>query len=182
MTGGASQPPRCSLHVGALFGQVDVAEWPFKKIIRLLKLEGGKTLTFRVRTTVEAKRGSRKKAAMPGASKSLLAHVIIEGPPSVVMLLSPAALFPEIAGNEAATMMARGVGGALFALTLLAWRVRGMAPSRASQAVVESLLVYHVLALCIVFLCKTAHGEAKAMEYLSNAVHAGMAIALWWSR
>jgi hypothetical protein len=113
---------------------------------------------------------------------ALLAHCVIEGPPSVIQLLAPAVLFPDVIGNDAATMMARGVGGALFALTYVAWNFRAMPPSPAYNVVIQSLFVYHVFALLIVGMSKTVYGLAGPMELLSNVVHLGLAAAFWPSR
>lgn len=104
-------------------------------------------------------------------ARALLAHCLIEGPPSVIQLLAPGLLFPDVVGNDAATMMARGVGGALFCLTYVAWHIRGMSPSPVYKIVVTSLFVYHVIALLIVGMSKTVHGRAGPMELLSNFVH-----------
>ena len=112
-------------------------------------------------------------------ARALLAHCLIEGPPSVIQLLAPGLLFPDVVGNDAATMMARGVGGALFCLTYVAWNIRGMSPSPVYNIVVTSLFGYHVIALLIVGMSKTVHGRAGPMELLSNFVHFALAAAFW---
>ena len=105
----------------------------------------------------------------------ILAHCFIEGPTSLVQLIAPALLFPDIASNVPAIMMCRGVGAALFCLSYLAWRIRLMADSPARTATMNGLFIYHILAFLIVSLSKTVFGEAKSMELLSNVVHLGLA-------
>jgi hypothetical protein len=44
------------------------------------------------------------------------------------------------------------------------------------NAVLQSLLLYHVFGFLLVFLSKTLSGDASSMDLLSNVVHFGMAI------
>lgn len=102
---------------------------------------------------------------MAWLDSALTAHCILELPTAVIMLIRPAALFPHISDNEDATLMARGVGGLLLSLSILAWRLRGLAPGApAVSAAVSSIWLYHTLSFLIVFGSKTALGVAGPLE------------------